>query len=703
MDPLGKYWTFEYDVNNNPVRITDAKGQGTQYTWGYGHQLLTRTNNAGNVTYTRNFFGQPTRTDITNPSMFYLYSYDANHRLQSVTDSRGNKTLSYGYSPGGLLNWMLDSEGNRTDYEYDPVGRLSGIYAPNSDYVAFRYDDGGRLAEKFLPNGVKTGYAYNADNSLYQVINRTSTGIISRHDYIYDGVGNRVTHAELIGPTTTPYKYVYDELNRLKEVRNNTTNALIEGYGYDPLNNRLTKTDGTNTVYYIYDDANQLKEMRQGSPTGTLLASLLYDDNGNMYRKTEGSTVTDITYDALNRLTAVSKTGMASQSYTYDDQGRRLSKTIGSATTNYLYNGPDIVAEYTNWTNAAAQYTHGPNIDDPIIRSTTSSTQYFHQDGLGSVIAVSDRTGATTGTQRFDAWGNKLASTGTIPQYGYTGREPDETGLIYYRARYYDPSIGRFTQRDPLGQNAGINPYAYVNANPVNFNDPMGLKPADSGMTNTVTQNTSYYNNTNQDQVSGMSADNQSLPQGGSQTETGKMYAANNNWATDAKVMSDTGNNSSGIQPVPVSAFGKGSDVVVIYSDGTIEVRSGGSRTWRNNNPGALVPSPFSSDQGSIGTAGGFAVFPNEQTGQQALITRLEQMKSQKFTVNSAIEKWAPPNENNTVAYQKFIQNTTGLSGDTKLSSVNSAQLESIANLIRRYEGWKIGSITLTLPKVQKK
>jgi RHS repeat-associated protein len=547
MDPLGKYWTFEYDVNNNPVRITDAKGQVTQYTWGYGHQLLTRTNNAGNVTYTRNFFGQPTRTDITNPSMFYLYSYDANHRLQSVTDSRGNKTLSYGYSPGGLLNWMLDSEGNRTDYEYDPVGRLSGIYAPNSDYVAFRYDDGGRLAEKFLPNGVKTGYAYNADNSLSQVINRTSSGIISRHDYTYDGVGNRITHSEQISTTTTPYKYVYDELNRLKEVRNNTTNALIEGYGYDPLNNRLTKTDGTNTVYYIYDDANQLKEMRQGSPTGTLLASLLYDDNGNMFRKTEGTTLTDITYDALNRLTAVSKTGMASQSYTYDDQGRRLSKTVGSATTSYLYNGPDIMAEYTSWANAAAQYTHGPSIDDPIIRATTSSTQYFHQDGLGSVVAVSDRTGTTTGTQRFDAWGNKLASTGTIPQYGYTGREPDETGLVYYRARYYDPSIGRFTQRDPLGQNAGINPYAYVNANPVNFTDPMGLKPADSGMTNTVTQNTSYYNNTgvdpginagNQSLAQTVEVGNETLTQVGPKAETEKMYAANTNWATDGQAPS---------------------------------------------------------------------------------------------------------------------------------------------------------------------
>lgn len=303
--------------------------------------------------------------------------------------------------------------------------------------------------------------------------------IISQHDYTYDGMGNRLTHTEVIGTTTTPYRYVYDELNRLTEVRNNQTSVLIEGYTYDPLNNRLTKTDGTNTVYYIYDAANQLKEVRQGSIYGTLLASLGYDDNGNLTSKVEGSTTTSLTWDALNRLTQVTKTGISSQSYIYDDQGRRISKTVGSTTTNYLYNGPDIVGEYgSDWT-PVAQYTHGQDIDDPILRATATAAQYFHQDGLGSVVGLSDQTGATTGTQRFDAWENKLASTGTIPLYGYTGREPDETGLIYYRARYYDASIGRLISRDPIGLRGGVNRYAYAKNNPANFNDPLGLSPKD--------------------------------------------------------------------------------------------------------------------------------------------------------------------------------------------------------------------------------
>uniref|UniRef100_UPI0010FA176B RHS repeat-associated core domain-containing protein n=1 Tax=Chitinivorax sp. B TaxID=2502235 RepID=UPI0010FA176B len=80
--------------------------------------------------------------------------------------------------------------------------------------------------------------------------------------------------------------------------------------------------------------------------------------------------------------------------------------------------------------------------------------------------------------QQFDAWGNRLNGQGDIPQYGYTGREPDVAGLIYYRARWYDPSIGRFTQRDPSGLAGGLNPYGYVDGDPINLIDPSGLTSA---------------------------------------------------------------------------------------------------------------------------------------------------------------------------------------------------------------------------------
>ncbi|MFA7062384.1 MAG: hypothetical protein WC156_16380, partial [Pedobacter sp.] len=136
-----------------------------------------------------------------------------------------------------------------------------------------------------------------------------------------------------------------------------------------------------------------------------------------------GSTTLNLNYDALDRLTHADKTGLAGQSYLYDPLGRRIKKTVGSTTTDYLYDGARIYAEYPgSWNQAAAVYTHGAGIDTPLIRTTATAEQrYYHQDGLGSVVAVTDAAGTTQGTQRFDAWGKQLASTGTIPQYSYTG------------------------------------------------------------------------------------------------------------------------------------------------------------------------------------------------------------------------------------------------------------------------------------------
>ncbi|HWQ94599.1 MAG TPA: RHS repeat-associated core domain-containing protein, partial [Gammaproteobacteria bacterium] len=125
----------------------------------------------------------------------------------------------------------------------------------------------------------------------------------------------------------------------------------------------------------------------------------------------------------VNRLTGSSGAVISQNDYTYDGVGNRKTATekAGSATT-------------------------------PV------TSEAYGYDPLGNRSYKSDTSGATLGTQLYDAWGNKLAVTasGSIAQYGYTGREPDETGLIYYRARYYDPSIGRFTQRDPIGLAGGL-------------------------------------------------------------------------------------------------------------------------------------------------------------------------------------------------------------------------------------------------------
>jgi RHS repeat-associated protein len=240
-----------------------------------------------------------------------------------------------------------------------------------------------------------------------------------------------------------------------------------------------------------------MQVLTAGAPA-TLVKRLIYDAAGNVTKKCENGTVTpvagtpgpitdcngaivsNLTHDQLNRIAAATVSLAPNHSFTYDDQGRRLSKTVGTTTTNYLYNGEDILAEYQGWTSALAHLTHGPGTDEPLQRVQGTSYMSFMQDGLGSVIAsasVNAAGSATTSlaTQRFDAWGKPIAQTATpVPLYGYTGREPDATGLVYYRARYYDPSIQRFTQRDPIGVAGGINAYAYVGGNPVSSTDPTG-------------------------------------------------------------------------------------------------------------------------------------------------------------------------------------------------------------------------------------
>ena len=122
------------------------------------------------------------------------------------------------------------------------------------------------------------------------------------------------------------------------------------------------------------------------------------------------------------------------------------------------------------------RYCHGPGIDEPISIEKDNKTYYYHYDGLGSVIALTDKNQKITDSYSYDSFGNLNRQGNKVKNsFTYTGREFDkETGLYYYRNRYYDPGIGRFITTDPIGYAGGINLYAYVGNNPVNFTDPWG-------------------------------------------------------------------------------------------------------------------------------------------------------------------------------------------------------------------------------------
>jgi RHS repeat-associated protein len=153
-----------------------------------------------------------------------------------------------------------------------------------------------------------------------------------------------------------------------------------------------------------------------------------------------------------------------------------------SGTTNYLYDGPNLVQEIDSGGNLLARYTQGSKADEPLAEVRSGTTSYYEQDGLSSVSSLSNAVGALINTYVYDSFGKVVASTGTLTNpLRYTGREFDpETGIYGYRARYYDPGVGRFLSEDPLGFNAGINFFRYVNNSTPNATDPTGLWSTDA-------------------------------------------------------------------------------------------------------------------------------------------------------------------------------------------------------------------------------
>jgi RHS repeat-associated protein len=199
-----------------------------------------------------------------------------------------------------------------------------------------------------------------------------------------------------------------------------------------------------------------------------------------MISKSDASGTTQFAWDFENRLTQVVTPSSGSVTYKYDALGRRIQSAPSTGvSTNFAYDGDDVVKDI-NSDGTTVEYLNGPGIDNKIRQkgSSSSTTYYFSQDHLGSTTALTGTTGKLVERMTYDAYGNSAGSTRT--RYGYTGRERDPmTSLLYYRARWYDPQVGRFISEDPIGLTGGIHQFAYVGNNPQNGKDPSGLYDID--------------------------------------------------------------------------------------------------------------------------------------------------------------------------------------------------------------------------------
>jgi RHS repeat-associated protein len=199
-----------------------------------------------------------------------------------------------------------------------------------------------------------------------------------------------------------------------------------------------------------------------------------YDANGNTLSDPSGKSYS---WDFEDRLTqaVVPGTNGGTTTFKYDPFGRRIQKSGPLGTTNYLYDGENNVEEVDGAGNVLARYTQGSNIDEPFAELRSGTTSYYQEDGIDANTSLANSVGALGSTYTYDSFGKLTASTGTlINTFQYTSREFDpETGIYFYRARYYDPAIGRFLSEDPWNQ--GPNLYAYVENDPTNLVDPLGL------------------------------------------------------------------------------------------------------------------------------------------------------------------------------------------------------------------------------------
>ncbi|HQA91328.1 MAG TPA: RHS repeat-associated core domain-containing protein [Sedimentisphaerales bacterium] len=278
--------------------------------------------------------------------------------------------------------------------------------------------------------------------------------------------------------------------------------TTVVGPGNVSFRYKMSSVSGDALAFYV--DENFKASWSQGSTwpwTGNFAVPSGTHTLKWKYYKYSGSTAGSCWIDAIQWSGGVPGSGGGADwqqiTYTYDPSGRRIAKDVDGEVTKYRTACPELaerdgdqcIAEYDGNDVLLRKYIHGPSIDEPRSASLRAGsfcmveaaggyagTYYYHFDALGSVVALSDAAGDTVQVYEYDVYGQVAASDPNHPnRFLFTGREFDtETGLYYYRARYYNPTLGRFLQTDPIGYGDGINWYRYCRNNPACCTDPSG-------------------------------------------------------------------------------------------------------------------------------------------------------------------------------------------------------------------------------------
>ncbi|MCT4642649.1 MAG: hypothetical protein N4A33_10185 [Bacteriovoracaceae bacterium] len=522
IDPHGNETIFEYDVNDRLVKKTSPLGFETSMGYDVNGNLISEIDpNGNNKSYEYDTMNRMVKKIL--PDNIYNIVYDENENITSISDSDSN--ISYTYEkigsdyfvtsetvvntdmPSSTLNYTYNDEGIKTatntpygnfSYSYDNTNRLTGITNHKGESFGFIYDNANRLKQINRP-GSKTVITVDDNGFLTNIDHlKTNNNPISQFAYTRDALGNRTSVTSTFGTKS----FGYDNLNQLTSASNSeaTGDYLNEVFTYDNLGNRLSSSHGS----YNYD-------AKKARITSDYKYNYVHDNNGNLtirQEKANNLNFTNYNYNSENQLTSIEEytnnSLIKTHNYFYDAVGRRYKKEItdhvhsaNSYERKYVFDNQEILSELDENDDLLAVYTHSMLRTDDVLAVDVKDTKvaalgsyFFTKDAIGSISEILDSSGSLIQRYVYSSFGKilKVADSAGIDitsnplvktNYGFTNREHDVSGLMYYRARYMMNEIGRFMQEDPH-PGVKVNPitinnkFIYTGNNPVMNVDPDG-------------------------------------------------------------------------------------------------------------------------------------------------------------------------------------------------------------------------------------
>ncbi|MEI7935188.1 MAG: RHS repeat-associated core domain-containing protein [Verrucomicrobiota bacterium] len=449
INPKSARTSFQYDLANRLLNTTNATSRRTAYAYD-GRNLVTKITQPSGALTTLTYDPAGRLTNSQDSVGTIIYGYDNKSRLVTIRENGDNITRQYD-ALDHLTNYT-DSAGNVLRYAYDSVGNLTNLTYPDGNAVAYAYDVANRLTSVKDWNGRTTAYSYDANGRITNIANQNGT--VEQRGY--DVAGRLIQQATIASVTNIIFQvdYAYDAVGQIiGEIRQPAATA------YQP---------GAVTMTYGADDALT-------NYAGQTVAS---DLNGNMtYGPLTNTSFVTYGYDSRSRLT-----GAGGTTYAYDPAGNRVGLTNSGVAKRFVINPHATLSQMlmrvkngvTNY------YVYGVGLLYEVTpTSGTNKVLTYHCDYRGSTVAITDASGNVTDRVSYSPYGSIVSRSGSTDTpflfNGKYGVMTDLNGLLYMRARYYDPTTCRFLNTDPIGLAGGMNSYVYAVGNPVSFADPTGL------------------------------------------------------------------------------------------------------------------------------------------------------------------------------------------------------------------------------------